>query len=319
MEDKKNIQFENVVYLAPIQGFTDFVYRKAFNAVFQSVDACFIPYISIKNDEILKKYEKEILLQNNPQQHVIPQVLPKNEDEILFLAKVLEDKGYKEINLNLGCPYPMVTNREKGAGLLQFPEKIEKILTGFFEKSMLRLSVKMRAGLVSEKEIEKVIPVLNRFPLTEITLHPRIAKQLYSGEIVESAFQFASQSLKHKLVYNGDIFSKEDFEIKSQKFPEINTWMLGRGVLMNPFLPSAIKGVNFSEAEKAEKLKEFHRQILENYLETMDNEGNVLNKMKQFWSYFSNNFRESEKGFRNIKKANSLLKYNTEVLQIFRT
>lgn len=316
MGDKKNIQFEHGIYFAPIQGFTDYVYRKAFNMIFQSVDVYFIPYILIKNNEILKKCEKEILVQNNPQQVIIPQVLPKNEDEVLLLSKLLEDKGYKEINLNLGCPYPMVTNREKGAGLLPFPEKIEKILSVFFEKSTLRLSVKMRAGLFSEKEIEKVIPVLNRFPLTEVILHPRIAKQLYSGDVLESVFQYAYHTLKHKLVYNGDIFSTEDFIKRNQKFPEIRSWMLGRGILMNPFLPSEIKGINYAEVEKTEKLKEFHRLVLANYTEIMDNEGNVLNKMKQFWGYFCNNFPEQKKGFKNIKKANSLTKYNTEVSKI---
>lgn len=318
MGDINNIQFEHTVYLAPIQGFTDFVYRKAFSMIFQSVDAYFIPYISIKNGNILKKYEKEILVQNNPQQAVIPQVLPKNENEILFFSKLLEDKGYKEINLNLGCPYPMVTNREKGAGLLPFPEKIEKILSAFYEKSTLRLSLKMRAGLISEKEIENLIPVLNRFPLTEVILHPRIAKQLYSGEILESAFQFAYHNLKHRLVFNGDIFSMEDFKKRSQKFPEIKNWMLGRGILMNPFFPSEIKGIYFSEAEKTEKLKEFHRIVLENYLETMDNEGNVINKMKQFWSYFSCQFSNPKKCFKGIKKAKSVSAYQAEVTNIFR-
>ena len=172
------------LYLAPLQGFTDLVYRRAFNEIFQSVDAFFIPYISVKNNQILKKYEKEILLVNNPQPRVIPQVLVNNSEDILFLTRELEEKGYKEFNLNLGCPYPMVTNRIMGAGLLPYPDKIEEILSAFFEHSNLNLSVKLRAGLVDSIEIEKVIPVLNQFPLTEVIFHPRIAKQLYEGEIL---------------------------------------------------------------------------------------------------------------------------------------
>jgi len=300
-----------------LQGFTDFVYRKAYSEIFQGIDAFFIPYISVKNNQILKKYEKEIHPENNPQIRVIPQVLASSADEMLFLSKILEDKGYREINLNLGCPYPMVTNRAKGAGLLPHPDKVQKLLSSFFEKSNLRLSVKLRAGLQSANEIEQIIPVLNQFPLTEVIFHPRIAKQLYDGEILNSAFQFAQQNLKHKLVYNGSIVSVDDFAECRQKFPEIDNFMLGRGILMNPFLPAEIKNMDISTKEKPEKLKEFHLLVFKYYSESMDNEGNVLNKMKQFWIYFSYNFNNQRKTFKAIKKADTRSKYDREIQKIF--
>jgi tRNA-dihydrouridine synthase len=306
------------VYLAPLQGFTDFIYRKAYSEIFQGIDAFFIPYISVKNNQILKKYEREILPENNQQTRVIPQVLANSDDEMLFLSKILEDKGYKEFNLNLGCPYPMVTNREMGAGLLPHPGKLQAILTSFFEKSNLRLSVKLRAGLHSANEIEQIIPVLNEFPLTEVIFHPRLAKQLYEGEINNSAFQFAENHLKHKLVYNGDIFSVDDFKNKQQLFPQTSHWMLSRGVLMNPFLPAEIKNIEITAKERLEKLKEFHQLVFKYYSETMDNEGNAINKMKQFWIYFSYNFHNQHKILKWIKKASSLNKYMDETKKIFR-
>jgi tRNA-dihydrouridine synthase len=306
------------ICLAPLQGFTDFVYRKAYHEIFQGIDAFFIPYISLKNNQILRKYEKEILPENNPQIRIIPQVLMHSADEMLFLSEILKNKGYSEINLNLGCPYPMVTNREMGAGLLPHPEKLEAILTSFFSNSSLLLSVKMRAGLNSANEIEQIIPVLNQFPLTEVILHPRIAKQLYEGEINNSVFQFAQQNLKHKLVYNGDIFSAEDFKNKQQLFPQTTRWMLGRGILMNPFLPAEIKNMEITAKERLEKLKEFHNLIFKLYVETMDNEGNVINKMKQFWIYFGFNFLNQKKCLKLIKKSNGFLKYQTATNLIFR-
>ncbi len=311
-------QSNPTIYLAPLQGFTDFVFRKAYSEIFYGVDAFFIPYISVKDNQILKKYEKEILRENNPQIRVIPQVLANSGDEMLFLSEFLKNKGYNEINLNLGCPYPMVTNREKGAGLLPHPDKIKELLSSFYEKTNLRLSVKLRAGLHSAAEIEHVIPVLNQFPLTEVIFHPRIAKQLYDGEILNSAFLFAQQNLKHKLVYNGSIFSADSFKECRQTFPEIDNFMLGRGILMNPFLPMEIKNIEFSTKEKSEKLKEFHQLVFKYYSESMDNEGNALNKMKQFWIYFSYNFTEQRKCFKLIKKANGLSKYQTAVKIIFR-
>ncbi len=310
-------QSNPTIYLAPLQGFTDFVYRKAYHEIFRGIDAFFIPYISVKNNQVLKKYEKEILPANNLQNRVIPQVLASDAGEMLFLSQILYDKGYSEINLNLGCPYPMVTKRDMGAGLLPQPDKLQAILTSFFEKSNLKLSVKLRAGLLLPNEIEQIVPVLNQFPLTEVIFHPRIAKQLYEGEIYLSAFQIAQQHLKHKLVYNGDIFSVDDYQKCTQKFPETNHWMLGRGVLMNPFLPEEIKNIEITAKEKSDKLKEFHRLILKYYSETMDNEGNAINKMKQFWIYFSYNFPEQRKCFKLINKTSGLLKYQSAVKLIF--
>jgi tRNA-dihydrouridine synthase len=272
----------------------------------------------VKNNQILKKYEKEILPENNPQIHVIPQVLANSAEEMLFLSEILKNKGYTEINLNLGCPYPMVTNREKGAGLLPHPDKLQKILSSFFEKTNLKLSVKLRAGLHSATEIEQIIPMLNQYPLTEVIFHPRIAKQLYDGEILNSAFQFAQQNLNHRLVYNGSIFSVDDFKQCQQKYHEVQNFMLGRGILMNPFLPSEIKNIEITSKEKSEKLREFHQLVFKYYSETMDNEGNVINKMKQFWIYFSYNFTEQRKCFKLINKATRISKYQSAIILIFR-
>lgn len=310
------IQSQPVCYLAPLQGFTDFVYRRVYSKVFGAIDAFFIPYISVKNNEILKKYQQEVLPVNNTQIRVVPQVLAGSPEEIIFLSKYISSLGYSEINLNLGCPYPMVTKRGMGSGLLPYPEKIEQILSAFFKNSGLKLSVKMRAGFASEKEIEQVLPVLNQFPLSEVILHSRIAKQLYEGKIHEGAFSFAVSNLNHRLVYNGDIFSLENFESIVQKFPGTCCFMLGRGVLMNPFLPAEIKRLEINDKEKREKLTEFHKLMMEEYLLVMDNHGNALNKMKQFWSWFSFNFEDQKKLNKQIQKSKGIADYQKIIKQL---
>lgn len=306
-----------MIYLAPIQGFTDFVYRKAFYQVFSGIDSFFIPYISLKNETVIRKYVQEIWRENNPQKTVIPQVLVKDSDELILLARVLKEYNYQAVNLNLGCPYPMVSKRGKGAGLLPFPEKIERLLTDFFDKSDLQLSVKFRAGLYDKSEIEKIYPVFNSFPLNELIFHPRIARQLYKGEILNDSFKIAHDQLKAQLVYNGDIFSVDDFKKKQELFPSVKNWMLGRGVLMNPFLPAEINGEFILRSEKAEKVRNFHQLVFEAYSEKLDNAGNVLLKMKQFWAYFSFVFSQQKKVFKLIKKIRKFENYVDTVNQIF--
>lgn len=305
------------IYLAPLQGFTDYIYRKAYSAIFDQVDAFYIPYISVKNRQIINKYAREVDPLNNPLVKVIPQVLAKNAEELLFLSGFLQDHNYKEINLNLGCPYPMVTRQKRGAGLLPHPQELRNMLHKFFHDQSLNLSVKIRAGMHSANELEKVIAVLNDFPLTNVILHPRIAKQLYSGDIISGAFQFAYEKLNHTLVYNGNIFSLSDYNERRIQFPEISNWMLGRGILMNPFLPAEIKGLFFSEETKAKMLKEFHSLIYKGYLEKMDNPGNALNKMQQFWSYFSYCFPNQRKTFKSIKKSKNITVFEKNVQVAF--
>lgn len=308
-----------MIYLAPLQGFTDYIYRKNYANHFSGVDTFFIPYISIKNDKILKKYIREILPENNPQLKTVPQVLAQNCSELLFLADELQNHSYNEINLNMGCPYPMVTNRGMGSDLLQKPDAVAKMLDDFFHQSDLKLSVKIRAGFNSPAEIEQLLPVLNEFPLTEIIFHPRIASQLYKGKISEPAFKYAAENCKHRLVYNGDIFSFEDFNKKEKSFPKITDWMLGRGILMNPFLPAEINGEQFSTEEKRPKLARFQREVYESYLESMDNPGNALNKMKQFWIYFSHNFKEQHKVLKQIKRIKSAADYTAKSEKIIKS
>jgi tRNA-dihydrouridine synthase len=212
----------------------------------------------------------------------------------------------------------MVTNRGQGAGLLPYPNKIREMLDAFYQRFDIKISVKMRAGMNSAKEIESVIPVLNDFSLNEIIVHSRIAKQLYSGTISFEAFEFAAKNTHHKLVFNGDIFTVADYEKIKKTFPKVQHFMLGRGVLHNPFLPFEIKNIHFSETEKMQKLAEFQQCMLDYYIAWMDNEGNALNKMKQFWIYFSSNFYNEKKILKQIKKTKTLNDYKTEVNMIFK-
>lgn len=294
-----------MIYLAPLQGFTDFVFRKMYAEIFEGVDRFFIPYITVHHAEILRKYEREILPENNDRNTAIPQILVKDEQETAFLLSRLADYGYSEVNLNLGCPYPMVTNRGRGAALLENPAALEKILDVACSRFALKLSVKLRIGLHNSEPLQHIVPVLNAFPLSEVILHPRTAKQLYKGGLSDEAFGFAAKHVQHILVFNGDVFSTEDFFRRSEQFPTVQNWMLGRGILMNAFLPAQLKGRCFTEEEQRSKLQQFHARVWEIHLQNADNGGNALNKLKQFWLYFSYHFSEQRHVFKSIKKLKS--------------
>jgi tRNA-dihydrouridine synthase B len=313
-------QITEIIYQAPLQGFTDFTYRKVFHDVYGGVAKYFIPYISYgKGKEIKKSQLKEILQENNKALPAVPQVLFSNATELFELVTMLIDNGYYEINLNLGCPYPMATNRGRGAAWLEKPAALNETLQQLFGKAFqTKFSVKMRAGMKNNQDALAVFEILNQFPLEEIIFHPRTADQMYDGKADPSLFAEVVPLVKHPLVYNGDIFSETDFQELKAILPDQHCWMTGRGLLMDPSLPLRLNGEEIDQKLRKQKLKEFHDRLIHEYSERLQGSGHLLIKMNQFWSYFSESFENPHKSMKLVKKAGSLIKYNAAVAEIFR-
>lgn len=303
---------------SPLQGFTDYKFRNAFNKYFGGIDTFYSPYIKLNGKlEIKKAYERDLLPENNLNLEVIPQIITNDADEFLFVADYVKQLGYKELNWNLGCPYPMVTKRGMGSGLICDFLKIDSILQKVHEQSDILVSMKMRMGYENSEEILNVLPVLEKFPLKNIAIHARIGKQLYKGGVDLDAFQRCIENTNHKLYYNGDITSVEKFKEMQQRFPSIDHWMIGRGLIANPFLPSMIKN-NTSKfpINKIEIFSQFHETIFQEYEQSLSGATHILLKMTSFWEYFSTLFSNPHKTFKKIKKAKSLKNYHQAVKEI---
>ncbi|HEY3390217.1 MAG TPA: tRNA-dihydrouridine synthase family protein [Prolixibacteraceae bacterium] len=307
------------IYFAPLQESTDYIYRGAHAKFFGGVDKYFAPYIVRQNDGTVKtSHLRDIKSENNQGYPLVPQILAGNSTDFIFLAKMLQDNGYNEINWNLGCPYPMVTNKGLGAGLLPFPDRIKSILEESLPQVSCKVSVKMRTGLQSHNEIFQIIDVLNEFPLSEIILHPRFGKQLYRGEPDEETFINVHKTLNHSLIYNGDIESAENLSRLNILFGDNTTWMIGRGILKNPFFPLILKNGTVPEIdEKTIILRNFHNEIFLKYSNLLSGSSHILMRMEKFWSYFSFVFPDAHKTFKRIKKASNIVKYEAAVNENF--
>ena len=307
------------IYFAPLQESTDYIYRSAHAKFFGGVDKYFAPYIVRQNDGTVKtSHLRDMKPENNQEYPLVPQILAGNSADFIFLARLLQDNGYKEVNWNLGCPYPMVTNKGLGSGLLPHPDRIKAILEASLPQVTCKISVKMRTGLQSHDEIFQIIDTLNEFPLSEIILHPRFGKQLYRGEADEKVFTEVHKSLKHSLVYNGDIETSENLNRLNLLFGDITTWMIGRGILKNPFLPLLLKNRTLPEMEeKIIILRNFHDEIFHKYSNLLSGSSHLLMRMEKFWSYFCFVFPDPHKTFKRIKKASNAVKYETAVNENF--
>lgn len=317
---------ENVkLSLGPFQGITDAPFRNVYKRHFGGIDKYYTPFFTgIQKDHAKNLQVEEIDPLCNDVETLTPQILSTDAEEILRFASQCKELGYKEINLNMGCPFPRVANKKRGCGLLPYPEKIDSMLSTVFERIDLKFSIKCRLGYFSPDEIIPVIEVFNQYPLSELILHPRIGKQLYKGEADVQRFAELIPTIKAPLVYNGDIVSVESFERIRERVKPVNEFMLGRGLLANPFLAEEIKRgngelneLNESYQRNAERLYAYVVDLYEDRLRHAGGSPKVLGRMKELWSYLMYSFDEPQDIWRKIKKINALKEYEEAVEAVF--
>ena len=309
---------------SPLQGFTDYRFRNAIHKHFGGIDIYYAPYIRLNGKLKIKPgYEKDLLPKNNSSLTVIPQVMTCSVEEFLFVARYVQSLGYTELNWNLGCPYPMVTNKGLGSGLIASPDRIDAILDKVHTECDITVSMKMRMGYADSSEILDAFPILEKYPIKSVGIHARIGAQLYKGGVDLEGFQRCVDGTSLKLYYNGDITSVGTYRMLRDKFPTIDHWMLGRGLIADPYLASMIKADTKTYPEdRIEVFSKFHDRLFSAYEEKLSGEKAVIMKLLHYWEYFANVFNDSEKIVKKIKKTKTIEAYDkvvAEILQIERS
>lgn len=303
---------------SPLQGFTDYRFRNAIHKYFGGIDTYYAPYIRLNGKLVIKPgYQRDLQLKHNDTLHVIPQVMTCDADEFLFVTKYVQSLGYTELNWNLGCPYPMVTNRGMGSGLISDPEKIDRILDRVHSETDIVVSMKMRMGYEHNQEILETFPILDKYPIKNIAIHARIGKQLYEGGVDLNGFARCLDASKHKIYYNGDITSVKAYRRLKNRFPTIDHWMIGRGLISDPFLPSMIKAdTDIYPEDRIEIFKRFHEMLFNAYAEKLTGDKAIIRKMLSFWEYFAAKYINNTKVVKLIKKTKTIPSYDDAVDQI---
>lgn len=307
------------IYLAPIRGLTDALFRDVLFSHFQGFDGAVAPFINPQGPSSYDdKMLRDVLPEHNKAVNLIPQLLNTNPEHFLILARRLIDLGYTHLNWNLGCPAPMVAKKKRGSGLLPYPDEIIKLLEYVIPQLEASLSIKTRLGYFEESEIDHLLPRLNDFPLEEIIIHTRLGKQLYKGATRPDGFERCLQMSKHPLTYNGDVNDYDIYSALQTRFPETHRWMLGRGALGNPMIAEEIKGiVPAGDTEKTVRLRAFHDDLLERYRVRLSGPSHVLGRMKQLWAQMIRSFPGKEKILKKILKSRTVEKYQAAVDEIF--
>lgn len=288
-----------------MQGHTDAAWRHAHRRVFGDGVRYFSPFLRIEKGEVRRRDLRDITSPLNEGSGLTPQLIFGTADELAALTDTVRACGYSTADLNLGCPFPPQCRHGRGAGLLARPEVLAEAVDVIASATDIGFSVKMRLGLERPDEWEAVMPVINSMRLTHITVHPRTARQQYSGPLSDSSIFEASA---HPVIFNGDILSPADIESVRQRHPSLAGVMAGRGLLGRPSLFAEwLSGEERDHARRLSDLLQMHGMILDCYTSSLCGESQILSKIKPFWEYAAEEI--GPKAYKNIRKARSLEKY----------
>ncbi len=315
-----NTMKQTTLCMAPLKGITDHVFRNTFADHFSGFDLAVAPFIASRRDSVMKrKHIKDLLPENNDRLPVVPQIMSKTAKEFIVLADYLYSVGYDTVNWNLGCPFPAVAKKGRGAGMLPHTEMIRAFLDTVVSGIKGALSIKVRLGWRRTDDIFRLLPVFNQFPLKEIIIHPRTGVQRYEGTVDLDAFETCLGLIDHPVVYNGDMKTLRDFNTLSERFPGVGRWMIGRWCISNPFLPLIIKTGQDCIPDKIQRMKRFHAALYDAYGAVLDGPSHLLNKMKGIWCYMTLPLTECKKTMKKIKKSTRPDQYLDRVNGFFDT
>ncbi len=294
------------LYLAPLEGITTYVYRNAFSEIFAGcVDKYFAPFLMphIKRDMNFKE-KKDLIPEHNQGLYLVPQLLTDSVEDFLRYEKILSDMGYLEINLNLGCPSGTVTAKGRGAGFLGRRQELDHFLEEVFSSNIGKISLKTRIGIEDTEEFYALLEIYNKYPLEELIIHPRLLKEQYKGKPHQEMFLYALEKSKNPLVYNGDIWEKEDLSRLQEKTGEKNfDLMLGRGAIANPALFRQLRG---GKAISQKELSDLLEKVEREYKNMLSGDTQVLFRLKELWTWLIRLFPGREKELKKLLKCKNL-------------
>ena len=304
-------------YFAPMEGITGAVFRRTHHEFFPGIDKYFMPFITPTTQEKLTPRQKrDVLPEYNEGVPAVPQLLTRTAADFIWAANTLASLGYAEFNLNLACPSGTVTAKGKGAGFLAHPDELDRFLDAVFSACTVPISIKTRLGVHDPAEFEALLEIYSRYPVAELTIHPRVRQDFYKGRVREDAFAAALPRCPMPVCCNGDLVSERGIRETIERYPSLSALMLGRGLLGDPSLVTRVRG---GERAGRARLQAFHDTLFARYCDAFGDSRIAVLRMKELWFYFGNLFENSEKLQKSIKKAKNAEEFERAAAALFRS
>ena len=300
-------------YFAPLEGLTDSIYRRLHHKYFPGIDRYYMPFLSpTVHRSLTHKEDRELPMADSVDFVAVPQILTKVAEDFLWAAGQCADRGYKEVNLNVGCPSGTVVSKGKGAGMLRSADELDRFLDTIFHHCPIDITVKTRLGLENPEEYPALLEVFNRYPIRELTIHPRVRKDFYKHPVREEWFRYALENSTNPLCYNGNLCTLEQIENISARYPQVESVMIGRALIADPSLLS-------QENATAAQLEKFLNELTENYIEAFGGPRNAMFRLKENWGFLRYRFEGSDKLWKRLRKTTDIAEFNAITAQIIHT
>ena len=300
-------------YFAPMEGITDSIYRKLHHKYFPGVDAYYMPFLSpTVHRQLTNREARELPFADSVGFYAVPQLLTKVSEDFLWAAQQCKDRGYDEVNLNLGCPSGTVVAKGKGSGMLRDLDALDHFLDEIFAAASLPISVKTRIGVNEPEEFPAILEIYNRYPIKELTIHPRVRKAFYKGSVDMDMFRFAVENSKIPLCYNGNLCTGSEISDFSSQFPQVKSVMLGRGLIADP-------GMLSPGGTTVEKLEAFYDELTEEYVREFGGPRNAMFRLKENWRFTVCMFDGHEKLKKKLLKTTDIHEFRSITQQILHT
>lgn len=303
-------------YFAPMEGVTGAVFRRTHHAFFPGIDKYFMPFITPTTAaRLTPRQKRDVLPEFNEGVPAVPQLLTKSAADCIWAVQALAALGYAEVNLNLGCPSGTVTAKGKGAGFLAHPDELNRFLDEVFSAGGAQISVKTRLGMQDASEFDRLLEIYNRYPVAELTIHPRVRQDFYRGHVRMEAFAAALPRCRMPVCYNGDLVRQADVSALEQGYPAVQAVMIGRGLIGDPSLATRLCGGTGADAKT---LEAFHDALYAGYCEAFGDCRIAILRMKEVWFYLINLFEDNEKYAKRLRKAEKPEEYRAAARAVFR-
>ena len=291
-----------------MQGFTEAVWRNVHSGVFGGIDGYFTPFLRYEHGEIRSKDIRDVEHKNNTVENLVPQVIAATPEEMRPLLSLIKNEGYKRVDINMGCSFPLQARKRHGAGILPYPDMVAALLQEVKQHDDLLFSIKMRLGWQDKSEWQALMPAINDAPLCHVTMHPRLGVEQYKKPVDIDAFAEFYEACNHPVVYNGDLLTLQDIQRIEKLFPDLDGIMLGRGLLANPALGAEYaNGAELTAKERAVLVRIMHEKLYDVMVQRLQGNTQFLSKLKPYWEYLLPDMPKRDK--KAILKATTIEKY----------
>jgi tRNA-dihydrouridine synthase len=293
-----------------MEGLTDSIYRSVHHKFFSGVDAYYMPFISPTIHRCLTNREaREVPIADTVPFRAVPQLMTKVADDFLWAAQECKNRGYDEVNLNVGCPSGTVVAKKKGSGMLEDPENLDRFLDAIFASSPLPISLKTRLGLTDSREFPRILDIYNQYPIKELTVHPRVRKDFYKEPVREEWFRYAYENSKNPLCYNGNIMTRDQADSVSVQYSGVDAVMIGRALIADPGM--------LCGGTTAKALEGFLSELTEEYIREFGSARNAMFRLKEHWHCMLQRFDADDKLKKRLRKVTDLSEYRTITAELF--